>query len=128
MKKTGKVGGLGVLILAAGQGTRMQSTLPKVLHPIGGRPLLYYILRLANALKPSGIGLVVGYEEDRVRKEIGDSLKSWGVTRPVTFIRQKPAPRSGGAGRAPTSVLRLHPPLPERVPLASGTGVGYLPG
>jgi len=97
MKKTGKAGGLGVLILAAGQGTRMQSTLPKVLHPIGGRPLLYYVLRLANALKPAGIGLVVGHEEDKVREEIVDSLKAWGVTRPVTFIRQKAASGSGGA-------------------------------
>lgn len=97
MKKTGKAGGLGVLILAAGAGTRMQSDLPKVLHPIGGRPLLYYLLRLANALKPSAIGVVVGHEEDLVRKEIGDSLKAWGVTRPVTFIRQKAPSGSGGA-------------------------------
>ena len=97
MKKTGKVGELCVLILAAGQGTRMQSVLPKVLHPIGGRPLLYYLLRLANALKPSGIGVVVGYQEDMVRKETSDSLKSWGVTRPVTFIRQKAPSGSGGA-------------------------------
>ena len=88
---------MGVLILAAGAGTRMQSALPKVLHPIGGRPLLYYLLRLANALKPSAIGVVVGHEEDMVRKEIMDSLKAWGVTRPVTFIRQKAPSGSGGA-------------------------------
>ncbi len=55
---------LAALILAAGQGTRMESSIPKVLHHVGGRPMLYYILRIANALKPGAIGVVVGHEAD----------------------------------------------------------------
>ena len=44
--------------LAAGKGERMVSSVPKVLHPFLGRPMISYGLRLANALKPAGIGLV----------------------------------------------------------------------
>lgn len=97
-RKTPRAGGpLGVLILAAGQGTRMLSADPKVLHPIGGRPLIYYLLRLANALKPAGIGVVVGSKEDVVRKRVQQSLKDWGITRSVQFIAQKRPSGSGGA-------------------------------
>ena len=41
---------LAVIILAAGQGTRMKSALPKVLHPIAGRPMLAHVLEVAKAL------------------------------------------------------------------------------
>src|SRR4051794_29352149 len=41
---------LAVIILAAGQGTRMKSALPKVLHPIAGRPMLAHVLEVARAL------------------------------------------------------------------------------
>ena len=46
-KKSGQ-GQLAALILAGGQGTRMESSIPKVLHHVGGRPMLFYILRIAN--------------------------------------------------------------------------------
>ncbi|MBI3297962.1 MAG: bifunctional UDP-N-acetylglucosamine diphosphorylase/glucosamine-1-phosphate N-acetyltransferase GlmU [Elusimicrobia bacterium] len=95
--KTDKKGSLGALILAAGQGTRMQSTTPKVLHRIGGRPMIYYTLRLACALKPEGIGVVVGHEADLVRKTVSESLSDWGITRPVSFIHQKSLTGSGAA-------------------------------
>ena len=89
-------GSLGVLILAAGEGTRMESTLPKVLHLVGGRPMLFYGLRLANALKPAGIGVVIGHQADLVQKEIEAMCKGW-LTRPITFIRQSKPTGSGGA-------------------------------
>ncbi|MFA6029759.1 MAG: bifunctional UDP-N-acetylglucosamine diphosphorylase/glucosamine-1-phosphate N-acetyltransferase GlmU [Elusimicrobiota bacterium] len=92
-----KAQSLGVLILAAGQGTRMVSDLPKVLHPIGGRPMIAYLLRLANALKPAGIAMVVGHGEEQVRKAVADGAKAWGLSRPVTFIRQKQQNGSGAA-------------------------------
>jgi bifunctional UDP-N-acetylglucosamine pyrophosphorylase/glucosamine-1-phosphate N-acetyltransferase len=88
---------MGILILAAGQGTRMVSDVPKVLHPISGRPMLAYLLRLANALKPAGVGVVVGHQEERVRKEVQESAKLWNLTRPITFIRQKRQTGSGAA-------------------------------
>lgn len=75
----------------------MESSLPKVLHPAGGKPLVYYILRLANALKPSGIGIVVGHQADDVQKQTQDTARSHAFNRPLTFIRQKSPTGSGGA-------------------------------
>src|SRR3989339_645806 len=88
---------LGVLILAAGQGTRMVSAQPKVLHPLGGRPMISYLLRLANALKPAGIAVVVGHQGELDREEVEKAAKAWGLTRPITFIRQKHLSGSGSA-------------------------------
>ena len=59
-----------VLVLAAGQGTRMKSSLPKVLHPVAGRPLLECVLRAVTPLKPKGIGVVVGVGRDLVRETL----------------------------------------------------------
>ncbi|MDE2292894.1 MAG: bifunctional UDP-N-acetylglucosamine diphosphorylase/glucosamine-1-phosphate N-acetyltransferase GlmU [Elusimicrobia bacterium] len=94
---TAKQSQLGVLVLAAGQGTRMHSSVPKVLHRIGGRPMIHYTLRLAATLKPGAIGVVVGHEAETVRKTVAESLKEWGITRPVTFIHQKNLTGSGAA-------------------------------
>jgi bifunctional UDP-N-acetylglucosamine pyrophosphorylase/glucosamine-1-phosphate N-acetyltransferase len=88
---------LAVLILAAGQGTRMQSALPKVLHKVGGRPMLFYTLRVANALKPAAIGVVVGYQAEDVKKSVMQMAKDAGIARPITFIHQKQALGSGNA-------------------------------
>ncbi|MGP3536300.1 bifunctional UDP-N-acetylglucosamine diphosphorylase/glucosamine-1-phosphate N-acetyltransferase GlmU [Microbacterium sp. RD1] len=57
---------LAVVILAAGQGTRMRSRLPKVLHAVGGRPLVGHVLDTATALNPVRIEVVVRHERDRV--------------------------------------------------------------
>jgi len=101
MRASGKKGkggqSFGILILAAGKGTRMRSDLPKVLHPICGRPMIHYILRIANALKPAGIGVVVGHKGDEVRKCIQSSAKAWGISRPITFIKQQEPTGSGAA-------------------------------
>ena len=53
--------GLAVIILAAGQGKRMKSTLPKVLHPVAGVPMLRYALDVAQRLHPDVIIPVIGY-------------------------------------------------------------------
>ncbi len=60
--------GLNVVILAAGQGKRMASDLPKVLHPIAGRPMLGHVLDAARALDPSTLVVVVGHGADEVRR------------------------------------------------------------
>lgn len=86
-----------VLILAGGEGTRMESTIPKVLHHVGGRPMLFYTLRLANALKPGAIGVVVGYEAERVKQAVSSMAKDCGINRPISFIHQKKALGSGNA-------------------------------
>src|SRR5258705_7177404 len=51
---------LQIAILAAGEGKRMRSALPKVLHPLGGRPLLAHILGTARSLDPNSICIVHG--------------------------------------------------------------------
>lgn len=55
-----------VIILAAGEGTRMKSTLPKVLHPIGGAPLLGHAMRAAAGAGASETVVVIRHQRDRV--------------------------------------------------------------
>jgi bifunctional UDP-N-acetylglucosamine pyrophosphorylase / glucosamine-1-phosphate N-acetyltransferase len=55
------------IVLAAGQGTRMKSTLPKVLHPVGGRPMLAHVLDAAKALDAAVIHIVHGHGGEQVR-------------------------------------------------------------
>ncbi|WP_428622800.1 NTP transferase domain-containing protein, partial [Sedimenticola sp.] len=57
---------LGVVILAAGQGTRMKSTLPKVLHTLAGRPLVAHVIDTAKALGADKVAVVYGHGGDRV--------------------------------------------------------------
>jgi bifunctional UDP-N-acetylglucosamine pyrophosphorylase/glucosamine-1-phosphate N-acetyltransferase len=59
---------IAVVILAAGQGTRMKSGLAKVLHPIAGRPMLGYPLAAAEALGPSRIVVVIGRDGEQVER------------------------------------------------------------
>ncbi len=63
---------LAVVILAAGQGTRMKSSLPKVLHRIGGRPLISHVLDTAAGLQPEAIIAVVRHEREQVSQAILD--------------------------------------------------------
>lgn len=64
--------GTAVLILAAGQGKRMKSRLPKVLHRVGGRPMLESALECAAALKPARTVVVIGHQAEAVRAWVGD--------------------------------------------------------
>src|SRR3990172_10480187 len=57
---------LNVVILAAGEGKRMHSDLPKVLHPLAGRPLLAHVIATARTLKPARICVVYGYGGEQV--------------------------------------------------------------
>jgi len=68
---------LSVVILAAGQGTRMRSALPKVLHPLGGFPLLQHVIRVAQQLEPSSIHVVYGHGGERVREMLGHEVVNW---------------------------------------------------
>ncbi len=68
---------LSIIILAAGQGTRMRSALPKVLHPLGGRPLLAHVLETAARLQAADVHVVVGHGADLVRTAFPDSSIGW---------------------------------------------------
>ncbi|SFU23564.1 bifunctional UDP-N-acetylglucosamine diphosphorylase/glucosamine-1-phosphate N-acetyltransferase GlmU [Paraburkholderia aspalathi] len=61
---------MNIVILAAGTGKRMRSALPKVLHPLAGRPLLAHVIDTARALKPTRLVVVVGYGAEAVRQAV----------------------------------------------------------
>lgn len=82
---------LAVVILAAGQGTRMRSALPKVLHRIGGRPLIGHVLDQARDLEPARVVVVVRHERDLVADAVA------GVAAEVEVVDQDEVP---GTGRA----------------------------
>jgi bifunctional UDP-N-acetylglucosamine pyrophosphorylase / glucosamine-1-phosphate N-acetyltransferase len=56
-----------VVILAAGQGKRMMSRLPKVLHPLAGKPMLLHVLAAAHSLQPAAIAVVIGHGSEQVK-------------------------------------------------------------
>jgi bifunctional UDP-N-acetylglucosamine pyrophosphorylase / glucosamine-1-phosphate N-acetyltransferase len=62
------------VILAAGQGTRMKSDLPKVLHPLAGRPMIRYVVDIALALEPASVVVVVGHGVEQVWKVVGEGV------------------------------------------------------
>ena len=61
---------LDIVILAAGQGTRMRSALPKVLHPVAGRSMLGHVIDTARALAPKAIHVVIGHGAEQVREQL----------------------------------------------------------
>ncbi len=119
-----------VIVLAAGHGTRMRSRLPKVLHPLAGRPLVDHVLRAVRALEPVEVRLVLGASRDAV-------LSGSMLARESTIVHQPEPLGTGHATRlalegldpgAPVLVTYGDMPLlrPERlsqVLAASGTGL-----
>lgn len=68
---------LEIIILAAGQGKRMRSSRPKVLHAVGGRPMLSHVLATARTLAPRAVHVVYGHGGDQVRAAINDETVNW---------------------------------------------------
>jgi bifunctional UDP-N-acetylglucosamine pyrophosphorylase/glucosamine-1-phosphate N-acetyltransferase len=84
------------VVLAAGQGTRMCSTIPKVLHPILGRPLAWYAVQAARQATGTDPLLVIGYQAQEVRQVMGDSLR---------YVTQEPQLGTGHAVMQARSIL-----------------------
>jgi bifunctional UDP-N-acetylglucosamine pyrophosphorylase/glucosamine-1-phosphate N-acetyltransferase len=80
-----------VIVLAAGEGTRMKSSLPKVLHLICGRPMLDHVLAAARELEPEQLMVVVGHGRDQVTSHLA------GHAPDVRAVVQH---RQGGTGHA----------------------------
>jgi len=68
---------LNIIILAAGKGTRMHSSLPKVLHPIGSKPILSYVIDCARKLNPKKIIIIYGFGGDQVKNAIQHNDIVW---------------------------------------------------
>lgn len=90
---------LAVVILAAGKGTRMKSDLPKVLHPLMGRPLLAYVIKTAQALNPEKTLIVVGHQASRVQAAFPDFKGE--------FVLQSPQLGTGHALQTARTALGL---------------------
>jgi bifunctional UDP-N-acetylglucosamine pyrophosphorylase/glucosamine-1-phosphate N-acetyltransferase len=68
---------LNIIILAAGQGTRMCSDLPKVLYPLGGRPLLAHVLETAQQFADASVQVVIGHGAEQVQAAFSGADVSW---------------------------------------------------
>lgn len=89
---------LNVVILAAGKGTRMYSSLPKVLHALAGKPLLGHVIDTAKTLNPARIVVVYGHG--------GDQVPSAFAKAGVQFVKQEP---QLGTGHAVQQAMPLLP-------------------
>jgi bifunctional UDP-N-acetylglucosamine pyrophosphorylase / glucosamine-1-phosphate N-acetyltransferase len=72
---------LQVVILAAGQGKRMHSGLPKVLHPLAGKPLLAHVLDTARSLAPAELCVVIGHGAPQVEAQLAADDISWALQK-----------------------------------------------
>lgn len=70
---------LTVVVLAAGQGKRMNSALPKVLQPLAGRPLLRHVLDTARTLQPQSLCVVYGHGGEKVREAFAGETLQWAL-------------------------------------------------
>jgi len=68
---------LAIVILAAGQGKRMKSDLPKVLQPLAGRPLLAHVLDAAKSMQAQAIHVVHGHGGDAVKQTLSEEPVQW---------------------------------------------------
>ncbi len=87
---------LGVVVLAAGQGTRMKSSRHKVLHPIAGLSMIDHVLRAAKALAAAHTVVVIGHGAEQVRTHLGEA---------VTYAVQDPPQGTGDAVRSAQASL-----------------------
>ena len=96
---------MNILILAAGQGKRMHSALPKVLHPVAGQPMLARVIASARALDPTRIIVVVGHGADAVRNRLDATDLRW-VTQ---------SPQLGTGHAVQQAVPELEPSVPTLI-------------
>lgn len=73
---------LNIVILAAGKGTRMKSDLPKVLHPLAGKPLISHVLAAADQLGPQSICVIYGHGGETLPRALGRSDLAWARQEP----------------------------------------------
>jgi bifunctional UDP-N-acetylglucosamine pyrophosphorylase / glucosamine-1-phosphate N-acetyltransferase len=106
---------LDVVVMAAGKGTRMKSQTPKVLHALGGRPLIAHVLATAAHLQARQVVVVTGHEADQVESALQvlqQQVPHFGVTAsqnlpmpPMQFVRQMPQLGTGHAVAQAAPVL-----------------------
>lgn len=93
-----------VVIMAAGKGTRMKSSLPKVLHRLAGRALVQHVIDTAASLKARSVVVVTGHGAQQVEDALTRSAQAAGGAAP-TFVRQEPQLGTGHAVQQALPVL-----------------------
>ena len=88
---------LQIVVMAAGQGKRMQSALPKTLHPLAGRPLVAHVIDTVRGLSPKALCVVVGHGGEQVQTTIS--------APDLTFVTQDPPRGTGDAVRVALAAL-----------------------
>ena len=86
------------VIMAAGKGTRMGSELPKVLHPLAGRPMIRHVLQTAQELNSRRIIIIIGHGAELIREELAEY--------PVEFVNQDKQLGTGHAVYQTTPLLK----------------------
>ena len=92
---------LSVAILAAGKGTRMESSLPKVLHQISGKSLLQRVINSCLKLNPDQIFVITGHKAKEVQKSIPNNKK-------IHFVIQDPQSGTGHAVQVLCREVKKH--------------------
>lgn len=108
-----------VIVLAAGQGTRMKSALPKVLHPLGGKPMVGHALAAARELEPVQVAVVVRHERELVAEAVGQ------LDPGAVLVDQDDIP---GTGRAVQCALAALDSKAQAAAAAAGIADGELVG
>ena len=88
---------INVVILAAGQGKRMHSALPKVLHPLAGKALVRHVIDAARALHPASIVVITGHGGGAVREAMSMTAAGTSAAADLTFATQEPQLGTGHA-------------------------------
>ncbi len=108
---------LAAVVLAAGEGTRMRSSFPKVLHPLCGRPMLLHVVDALGALPLERIVVVVGHGAERVTKTLQEQVTT---EVPVIFVDQKVQRGTGDAASVALTAFADDPDLEGDVIIMPG--------
>jgi bifunctional UDP-N-acetylglucosamine pyrophosphorylase / glucosamine-1-phosphate N-acetyltransferase len=101
-QRVAMTGGLTVVIMAAGKGTRMRSARPKVLHTLAGRALLDHVVHMTSELQAQHVVLVTGHEAERVQAHVA---QTWPAAS-IVSVRQEPQLGTGHAVQQAVPHLR----------------------
>ena len=100
------------VVLAAGMGTRMKSSLPKVLHKLGSRSLVEHVVRKIAALNPENIIVITGHGgdlvEEELKKKIPDAFNAGSAFPQISFVRQQLLKGSGRAVQEAMAEIEKH--------------------
>lgn len=122
--RAASMGGLGVVVMAAGRGTRMRSNQAKVLHRIAGRPMIRYALDVACRVAGHSVAVVVGHQAEQVRQAVEASLLGQRAGAAVQIVEQTQQLGTGhavlqarpvfvsGKGKQPAAYLILNGDTP----------------